>query len=296
MLLALAFVHPRLLCAPSVSFSARDSGLALTPGAAIADRVNTLADAPLLFHDVSGLGPTAAIEKLKESMPSDSAAHARWLSEARVAAILGSCPRSRESFRSGLRNYIRFAKVAFGGGELGFPPSVDTLLLWSHNFRCVVRFSLYCCLAPRSGHRWQGTYSNYLGRLRTACLALEVPMPPAEHPAVIRAKTSIVKRMLYSPKPRMFIQRTMVRNMFLSAERGLLTVRMAMLWLVSYLFLLRVPSEALPMIRGDSVLAQSNQSTMYLDDEGKLCLKLQRRKNRPGGSLLRRNCSGAACP
>ena len=158
---------------------------------------------------------------------------------------------------------------------------------------CAFRFIVAWHLALVT---WQGTYSNYLGHLRTACLALEVPMPPAEHPAVIRAKTSIVKRMLYSPKPRMFIQRTMVRNMFLSAERGLLTVRMAMLWLASYLFLLRVPSEALPMIRGDSVLAQSNQSTMYLDDEGKLCLKFQRRKNRPGGSLLRRNCSCAACP
>ena len=143
---------------------------------------------------------------------------------------------------------------------------------------------------------WQGTFSNYLGHLRTACLALDVPMPPADHPAVARAKTSIVKRMLFSPKPRMFLQRTMVRNIFLSVERGLETLDMAMLWLTSYLFLLRVPSEALPMVRGNSVWAQCNQSTLYLDEEGKLCLRLQTRKNRPGGSLLRRSCACAACP
>ena len=91
-----------------------------------------------MFQDVSGLGPTAALEKLKESLPSDPAARASWMSESKVAAILGSCPRSRESFRSGLRNYIRFAEIALGGGEHGFPPTIDALLLWSHSFRCVV--------------------------------------------------------------------------------------------------------------------------------------------------------------
>ena len=59
------------------------------------------------------------------------------------------------------------------------PPTVQNLLEWSHSFRCV------------------GTFSNYVGYLRTICLARDFEMPPAGHPALHRAKASILKRMLF---------------------------------------------------------------------------------------------------
>ena len=73
---------------------------------------------------------------------------------------------------------------------------------------------------------------------------------------------------------------------------------MTMLWLVAYQFLLRVPSEALPMCRGDPCFnpPPAAQSVVYLDGQGVLCLKLRSRKNKPEGSLLRRSCSCAADP
>lgn len=66
----------------------------------------------------------------------------------------------------------------------------------------------------------------------------------------------------------MFIQGNMVLNMILAVERGIETKGMAMLWLASYTFLLRVPSEALPMVKGDAVLADAacEQSVLFLED------------------------------
>ena len=72
----------------------------------------------------------------------------------------------------------------------------------------------------------------------------------------------------------------------------------AMLWLVSYIFLLRVPSEALPMRRGGDgfIPPAREQSVLLLEDSATLCLVLHRRKNKPEGSVLRRTCACAACP
>ena len=87
--------------------------------------------------------------------------------------------------------------------------------------------------------------------------------------------------------------------MVLAADRGIGTVTQSMLWLLAYQFLLRVPSEALPLCRGavDFCPAQSPPQAMaYLDGEDMLCIKLRTRKNKPEGSLLRRSCSCSAHP
>ena len=67
-----------------------------------------------------------------------------------------------------------------------------------------------------------------------------------------------------------------------------------MLFLITYIFLLRLPSEALPIVRGVNGVADQGQlikkkAVLYLHDE-QLCLKLSSRKNRPQGSLLKRGC------
>ena len=54
-----------------------------------------------------------------------------------------------------------------------------------------------------------------------------------------------------SLRPRMFIQQTLMYKMVFSIwKHGLEDVRFGMLWLAAYVFLLRVPSEALPMTWG----------------------------------------------
>ena len=67
----------------------------------------------------------------------------------------------------------------------------------------------------------------------------------------------------------------------------------ASLFIFTYAFLLRMPSEALPVTRGGDTCGLS------LED-GELVLRLARRKNRPAGSRIRRGCwcrqSASTCP
>ena len=64
--------------------------------------------------------------------------------------------------------------------------------------------------------------------------------------------------------------------------------------LVCWEFLLRVQSEAIPMLAGTSEdathLPQGRHSGLWVDGANQLCLRLARRKNRPSGSFLRRAC------
>ena len=73
---------------------------------------------------------------------------------------------------------------------------------------------------------------------------------------------------------------------------------MAMLFLITYVFLLRLPSEALPIEVG-RVPGKHQQAVLEMED-GKLVLTLLRRKNRPAGSRLERTCwcreSCRTCP
>ena len=128
--------------------------------------------------------------------------------------------------------------------EVAFPPRLEDVLIWSNTFRCV------------------GTFCNYLGHLRGACYALSIEAPPVGHPALRRAMASIAKRQLYTerrvgfqvsvvmlvlgccPRPRLFIQRCMLRNMMAAKQSEDGGAAHAALWLIAYLFLLRVPSEA----------------------------------------------------
>ncbi len=93
----------------------------------------------------------------------------------------------------------------------------------------------------------------------------------------------------------MFIQRETLFNMVGAVSKGMEELSMAMLWLASYTFLLRVPSEGLPMCRGGvgytPLLAE--QSLLYMDGHETACLKLHARKSQPRGALLKRTCSCA---
>ena len=119
---------------------------------------------------------------------------------------------------------------------------------------------LDCCVHVGRCFR---TFGNYLSHLRGACFALSVEAPPAKHPAIQRAMVAIIKRELFKQRPKMFIdrwvqkvcvvvaclcdaawvKRAMVLNMVVAVSRGRETMQYAALWLISYLFLLRLPSE-----------------------------------------------------
>ena len=145
-------------------------------------QVVSLFDVPSDVLDVRGCGPDAALRKLELVVPKDSIGRCDWLAKARIAAILGSCPKPHESFKSGVRNWIEFVRITTRNTGTPFPPDFDLVIAWSHTFRCL------------------GTFCNYLGYLHRACCAIGVSGPPVMHPALIRAKNAIVKRMVFTSR------------------------------------------------------------------------------------------------
>ena len=218
------------------------------------------------------------LNKLDEFL-SDSSARAVWAARARLEALVSGCPGSLDSVRSGVKCYLRFAARLLDKSEVqAIPPTADDLLAWSMLFR-----------HPK-------TFSNYLGYLRLGCMLVKADTEVFDNPAVKRAKKGVARRMNFKSRPRMFLQFSIVESMFEKVYTGdrLDLECAAMLFLVTYTFLLRLPSEALPIARGCVGMAHNEQSWLYMDD-GLLCLKLARRKNKPEGSLLKRACWCSAC-
>ena len=218
----------------------------------------------------------AVAAALGASLPS-AKARAEWAEAARVGAILGRAPRSNASLLSAWRAWHAFATKVLAGHGSCMPPSVDALVSWSALFK---------------SHR---TYSNYVSKLRTACELLRVPTESTHHPSVKGAAKAIQKR---EPPPR-------VRKALGQKLVGKLTElallegdrRSCALYLLSYSFLLRVQSEAMPMLMGAPELAgrelEPGRHSRLCCAGDRLELVLARRKNRPHGSRLVRHCS---CP
>lgn len=109
------------------------------------------------------------------------------------------------------------------------PPTVESLTKWSCFFRC---------------HR---TFGNYCTAVKLACELMSCSVEAFSHPSVKRAKVAIEKRCLFAPKVPTWIG--------LGRLQQLLTVvmlknelrEMMLLFIASYAFLLRLPSEGLPM-------------------------------------------------
>lgn len=107
----------------------------------------------------------------------------------------------------------------------------------------------------------------------------------------MRAKRGIAKAGLFTARERRFVRQVQVEAVLTWALSNQEFAPFAALFLVSYIFLLRVPSEALPMRAGPAEC----HSCLDLDGD-KLVLTLKRRKNKQGGSRLERGCWCSSSP
>ena len=228
------------------------------------------ASQPVPVPDIAGDGPSAALKKLKWGANQQVAREA-WVRDARMAAILGSCPRSHKSALSGLRCYMKFCEKVLHLGGREFPPSVESLLAWSALFRC------------------SRTFSNYLNYVRLGCDILGSSSAALDDKRLNRAKCAIEKRRLFVPRSRMFIRSSTLRDMFglLPGDPSLKTA--LMMFLTCYCFLLRLPSECLPITKAGVGIRDGEQAVLEVH-ETSISLKLDRRKNRLHGSHLYRSC------
>ncbi len=56
---------------------------------------------PLVMIDVANARPNQALSLLREALPQDASRRKQWIADARIAAVLGNCPHSHNSFVSG---------------------------------------------------------------------------------------------------------------------------------------------------------------------------------------------------
>ena len=242
-----------------------------------------LARQPVSLADVHKATPLAALTLLARSVPNSVAGRAIWRQNARMTSVMGSCPESRESFLSAIRHWIRYIDIAHGEGRghlMAFPPQFEDGLGWANAFRCAE------------------TWANYLSHLRGACHAWGFQAPPTHNQAISRVMMSIVKRQFFDHRPKRFISKVFVCNMVAAVETGHEQLRYAMLSLFSYVFLLRMPSEALGARKGsEATQAASPHQTVIWRVADTVCIRIRKRKNRPQDSgILCRTCSCASTP
>ena len=193
-------------------------------------------------------GPREAMRDLATILTNDKA-RADWKEAARLAAIVGSCPKSMREASSGMRAWICFARNVLGVKGSLWPPKEHDITAWSNMFRA------------------EGTFSNYLGHVKTGCMLVNAPIDILEGPVVKRAKLAIAKREQFVPREKQFVQRPLlVKVMWYALKQH--SAGMAMLFLASYVFLLRVPSGGIPMCRGgEGTLSDYHQSVVSLEED-----------------------------
>ena len=106
--------------------------------------VASLCSAQTTLLRVSNARPMEALDMLERNLPRDPMARKEWTVCAHVAAVMGSCPRSLASFKSGLRHWLRYIEIMYGRDSLeasAFPPHLDDVLAWSNTFRLALCFN-----------------------------------------------------------------------------------------------------------------------------------------------------------
>ena len=119
-----------------------------------------------------------------------------WMEVAGLEAIVGSCRRCLPSVQAGNSCYFAFVRAVCGKSVRLFPPRVEWLQSWAMLFRNA------------------GTFSNYLGYVRTGCMIVNADTSVFDHPAVKRAKMTVAKVGGAQPREKQWIRRELVEKMF----------------------------------------------------------------------------------
>ena len=223
-------------------------------------------------------GPRREVDALRQRLARRGMSE--WSNSTRVAAILGSCPRTWPSVMSGFRCWATFAMTVLGcDAEAIIPPTPDGLALWSTCFRC------------------KGTFDNYLSHVKTACVVLRVSVDGFANPAVERAARAVQARNLWQARPRMFIREALLTRLLKHLAHHPSGRALRMLFLTAYILLLRLPSEALPIYvarASDPPRADEPKSCLRFEGNS-ISLTLLWRKNRASPLTMTRTCWCARC-
>ena len=96
--------------------------------------------------------------------------------------------------------------------------------------------------------RSKGTFTNYLGHVKLFCQLLGLPTAAFYDDRLRRAKCAIMKRSPFHARDKMFIRKDVMTKIMQLEYANVHEALIAQLFLVIYSFMLRLPSEALPMV------------------------------------------------
>ena len=185
-------------------------------------------------------------------------------------------------------------------------PVAAALRCWHAFASGVLNYNEDTTLPPRTGShiemfisvfRNPATAQNYVGAVKWACNHLRLPVDWYTQTVVDTLKGARTRHTRLEGGAKhaaAYLTENQIHRIVAVADE-LKLVDFSLFVLISWEFLLRCQSEAIPLMSGsasDAVgLPLDRHSGVWIDDQNQLCLKLQRRKNRPQGSLLRRPCT-----
>ena len=97
-------------------------------------------------------------------------------------------------------------------------------------------------------YRCRGTFSNYLGHVKLFCQVLGLSTEVFYDDRLKRAKAAIIKRSPFNTREKLFIRHEVVASIMMLEFESVHEAMLAQLFLITYAFMLRLPSEALPMV------------------------------------------------
>ena len=185
-----------------------------------------------------------------------------------LQTLLGIEAKGLRTVQAALRCYGAFAEQVLLKSAAQLPPTLQELVAFSAVFRN------------------SGTFSNYVSALRLACQLANLPTDGMYGTILRRASANIDKQAISRP-PKQFLLCQTVSKLSRDARAENRAME-ASLYLLAYCFLLRVRSEALPIVLGS--MESLNQPlvvpALLVISDSQAVLRLAHRRNRRQESRL----------
>ncbi len=90
---------------------------------------------PVLAKEISDAKPTVALARIRDVVAGID--REAWAKRARTTAVLGNCPKTVASMRSGVAHWCSYIKITRGSEAEPCPVGMQDILGWSLAFRCI---------------------------------------------------------------------------------------------------------------------------------------------------------------
>lgn len=259
-----------------------------------------------------GAVSTLSSEQVASSLAAFAPATGAWCPEnggpAKVLASLQAMP--AQAAQAALQDHA--ASLQLQSQSRSLPSVASGLRLWHAYAVTILNYVPEHSLPPQSSQdvvkfialfRNAGTAANYISYLKWACVlhGLSLQWYTGQITMALKGlkkqSSDLVAGVLVQPN---LLDERLVLQLMTLCDSLPGHSEVGTIFLLAWQFLLRGPSEAVPIEWGSEQelysLPPGRHSAIWVNADGATSLRLKRRKNRPQGSLLRRPCLCPAAP